>query len=61
MASFGCGPMSPLAYRRVTASDTSLDFARFPWHLGQMIKSVRIVIRKHMDRRFGWAVEGVVR
>lgn len=38
----------------------SLDLARCPWYLRLMIRSVRIVNRKHMTR-FGWAVEGVAR
>ena len=44
------------------ASDlrTSLDFARSPWYLHLMNRSVRIANRKHMTR-FGWAVEGVAR
>ena len=40
---------------------TPLDFAQSPWYLRLMIRSVRIVNRKHVAARFGWAVEGVVR
>jgi hypothetical protein len=39
---------------------TSLDLARCPWYLRLMIRSVRIVNRKHMACCC-WAVEGVVR
>jgi hypothetical protein len=40
---------------------STLDFAQSPWYLRLMIRSVRIVNRKHMVARFGWAVEGVAR
>jgi hypothetical protein len=40
---------------------STLDFAQSPWYLRLMTGSVRIVNRKHMAARFGWAVEGVVR
>jgi hypothetical protein len=51
--------------RRFVAEDasnagTSLDLARCPWYLRLMIRSVRIVNRKHASR-VCWAVEGVVR
>jgi hypothetical protein len=59
-----CSSKAPRKARTDTSSScaagTSLDLARRPWYLCLMIRSVRIVNRKHAAR-LGWAVEGVVR
>jgi hypothetical protein len=53
-------PCDEIAYRVQPHTEATLDFSCLKRYSSQMIKSARIVNRKHMSR-FGWAVEGVVR